>query len=159
MTAALDFRPINLQRDFDACRSFRKDSWICSFQTSEGFDQAIQGYRERIAERQTHPLWFYEHVWLNETLIGQLEYRAFSREDGVGYVHLFYLIEQYRHQGLGSTLQRHVSANLKAASCHSAVLSVSRTNTPALKHYAKHGWQFMAPNPKHPMTDFYRKCL
>lgn len=159
MTDPLVFRPINLRRDFDACLTFRKDGWVCSFQTTEGFDQAIQGYRQRIAERQANPLWFYEHVWLNETLIGQLEYRAFSRENGVGYVHLFYLTQQYRNQGLGGALQSRVSATLLASGCHSAVLSVSQTNTAARRHYAKHGWRFLAPNPKHANTDFFTKTL
>lgn len=35
------------------------------------------------------------------------------------------------------------------------MLSVSRLNKRAIKHFKRFGWEYLKPNPKHEVTDFY----
>ncbi|MZI93201.1 GNAT family N-acetyltransferase [Vibrio sp. CAIM 722] len=155
----LKFAAINLERDFPFCLAARRDSYFCSFHTDEGCEASLAGYRERIEQRLLDPRWYYLHVWWGHTLIGQLEFRTFYDEPEIGYVQLFYLLPEYRGQGLASQLHALIEETLRDAGCTQVQLSVSRTNPTALRFYHRHGWRFYQPNPKHQETDFYRLQL
>lgn len=155
----LDFKTIDLERDYERCVQVRRDAYFCSFHTYDGFVEFISGYQERIRERLKQPEWFYLHVWAGETLVGQLEFRSFFDEPGTGYVQLVYLFPEYRGTGLAAELQAYIRHQLRIAGCKWVMLSVSRTNLRAINHYHRFGWQFLRPNPKHAETDFYRLRL
>ena len=58
--------------------------------------------------------------------------------------------------GFAGELQSYICEQLAQAGCEKAILCVSRTNERALKHYAKFGWKYWKPNPKHyKPADFY----
>lgn len=152
----VEFKEINLERDFKVCVEARRDAYYCSFETYDGFAEFISGYRERVLERQEQAGWFYRHIWVGDEIIGQLEFRSFSDAPATGYVQLIYLFPEYRGTGLAAELQAHIRHQLHMAGCQWVMLSVSRTNLRALNHYRRFGWQFLRHNPKHLETDFYR---
>ncbi|EHH2556938.1 GNAT family N-acetyltransferase [Vibrio parahaemolyticus] len=152
------FRQISID-DLDLCVDARKDAYFCSFGHYDGFDDFINGYRERIIERLETPEWFYIHIFVSGQFAGQLEFRSFSPEPETGYVHLIYLKSNFRGLGLAPKLQDYIVNVLFRAGCKRAVLSVSRTNTRALTFYKRHNWEFVRKNPKHDETDFYQQWL
>ncbi|ASP40890.1 N-acetyltransferase [Bacterioplanes sanyensis] len=156
---SIEFKPVNLAADYDFCYAARKDAYYSSFHTDVGFDDFIQGYRERIQARQAQQGWFYIHVWQHQRIVGQLEFRSFSPEPDTGYVHLIYLMPDVRGTGVSRQLQTYIELELIRAGCRRAVLSVSRTNARALTFYQRHGWVFYRANPKHEETDFYQLWL
>lgn len=154
----IEFEPIDINSDFDLCVAFRRDSYFCSFNTYDGYEESIVGYRERMTKRLASPEWFYRHVWLDDEVIGQLEFRSFSDYPDTGYVHLIYLVPDYRGTGVVDQLEEYIAEQLSGAGCVYAILSVSRLNERAIRHYTRWGWDYFAPNPKHGTTDFYRRA-
>lgn len=156
----IQYKKIDLNNNFSRALTFRLDSFVCSFDSDEEFwkEAGEQGciYRNKLEQRKDDEAWCYYHVWHAGRIIGQLEFRSFSDWDKLGYVHLFYLIPEYRGIGVFDQLHRFVEDQLIMAGCSGAVLTASKTNLPALKAYDRHGWYWMGPNPKHAMTDFYR---
>lgn len=155
----VEFKEINLERDFEICVEARRDAYWCSFDSYDGFAEFICGYRERIRERLGQAEWHYLHVWVDGKIVGQLEFRGLSDEPDTGYVQLIYLFPEYRGTGLATELQTYIRHQLLDAGCKWAMLSVSRTNQRALNHYRRFGWQILRSNPKHEKTDFYRLSL
>lgn len=155
----IEYRVIDVERDYTTCYEFRRDSYFSSFATYQGYETSIEGYKERLLERINHPDWFYFHLWHNDNIIGQLEFRCFSPREETGYLNLIYLIPAYRGVGLASQLQDFIANYLRGRGCLYCMLSVSRTNQRALNHYAKFGWRYDSPNPKHDTTDFYLRDL
>lgn len=153
------FKAIDLERDFETCVAFRRDTHFCGFQSYEGFGNVLDGYRERMAERMEKTEWFYLHVWVDGQIAGQLEFRSTYQEPNTGYVHLIYLRGEFRGTGLADVLHDYICSKLRDVACRRAVLSVSRTNHRAVNFYQSHGWEFLAPNPKHATTDFYQRNL
>ncbi|MBJ7537423.1 GNAT family N-acetyltransferase [Marinomonas transparens] len=153
----VDFKRINVEDDFQTCVDFRRDSYFCSFDTYEGFEASIVGYQDNLFLKVGNPDYFYFHLWAQGKIIGQLEFRAFSELADTGYVNLIYLISEYRGSGLAAQLQQFIAEQLMEKGCKGALLSVSRTNRRALNHYQGWGWQYFSANPKHAMTDFYRR--
>ncbi|MFC4161091.1 GNAT family N-acetyltransferase [Chitinimonas lacunae] len=150
----LRFEKIDLAH-FSVCVQFRTDSYQCSFGSTMGLAEEMgpdgQRYREKIELRGRDARWGYYHVWQGDEIIGQLEFRSYSeQQEGWGYVHLFYLAPAFRGRGLFPTLQDFVTDALRAQRCRGAFLSVSPTNTRALRCYQKHGWRFFDDSPKRP---------
>jgi len=156
----IQYKKIDLNGNFERALTFRLDSFVCSFGSDQEFWQeagtAGHIYRDKLEQRKDDEAWRYYHVWHAGRIVGQLEFRTFSDWDTLGYVHLFYLIREYRGIGVFDHLHRFVEEQLIMAGCSGAVLSASKTNLPALKAYERHGWYWLGPNPKHAMTDFYR---
>ena len=152
----IEFKNIKLEEDFDICFQFRQDAYFCSFGTLVGFSKFISGYKERVYGRIAQKGWFYIHVWVNNEIVGQLEFRNFYSEPKTGYVNLIYLKPQYRSKGLAGKLQSFIKEKLLHSGCDQAILSVSRTNQRAVKHYQKFGWEYQNANPKNELTDFYK---
>ena len=153
----LRFLPVNIDNDFSKCHAFREDSFRCSFGSLDGFASSIEGYEQKIRERMREPQWFYLHLWKDEEIVGQLEFKTFSFKPEFGYVHLVYLCEHSRGLGLAEQAQTYIEKTLLEQGCKGAILSVSRENTRALRHYEKSGWTFLKANPKHRQTDFWQK--
>ncbi len=151
----IEFKTIDIERDFEFCVQARKDAYVCSFHREEGFEAFILGYREKMAARMGLSEWRYIHIWNDDEIIGQLEFRSQTPEPEIGYVHLIYIVPTWRGTGLSDKIQHYIQSSLKHSGCHRAMLSVSRTNPRALRHYLRHGWSYQEPNPKHAETDFY----
>ena len=153
----IQFKAINLKKDYDICVGFRKDSYICSFGTDDGYEKSISGYHERMTNRFQDNRWFYRHIWYENQIIGQLEFKSFSQWEQFGYVHLMYVIPEYRGLGIANQAQEYIEKKLISCGCKGAVLSVSRINQRAVHHYKKWGWYYVEKNPKHELTDFFRR--
>lgn len=151
-----DYRTIDLESHAELCLSFRRDAYMCSFGTLAGFEIFAADYIERVGKRVALDNWFYEHVWHNNTIVGQLEYRSDSDWQNFGYINLIYLSAPYRNKGLAEGLQQRIQTVLSNCSCRGAVLSVSRSNKAALKHYAKVGYLYIRDNPKRVGTEFWK---
>ena len=156
---SIEFKTIDVDSHFHKCYEFRKDSYYCSFGKTKGYDKSVSGYEGRIRERLNDKRWFYYHVWQDGKIIGQLEFRSYSQFDEFGYINLMYLIPEYRGVGIADNIHKYIIHCLISAKCYGAVLSVSRTNTRALKFYKRNGWQFHDNNPKHETTDFYKNVF
>ena len=52
LSMKISFRQINMD-DFELCVAARKDAYFCSFGHYDGFDDFINGYRQRVVERLT----------------------------------------------------------------------------------------------------------
>ncbi|MGB1309794.1 MAG: GNAT family N-acetyltransferase, partial [Leucothrix sp.] len=84
-------------------------------------------------------------------------FRSFSNKPNTGYVHLIYLVQGFRGLGVADEAQKFVFQVLREQGCQAAMLSVSRANERAVRHYTRTGWSYLAPNPKHELTDFYTR--
>lgn len=151
-----DFHPIDLENHAALCLSFRRDAYICSFGTLAGFEIFATEYIERVDKRLALDNWFYEHVWHDNIIVGQLEYRSDSDWPNFGYINLIYLSAPYQNQGLAVELQNRIQTTLRNCSCLGAVLSVSLSNKAALKHYSKLGYLYIGDNPKRVGTEFWK---
>ena len=121
----IKFKNIAIEQDFGHCLRFRRDSYFCSFQTYIGYEASVQGYEERMHLRLQDPRWHYVHLWDNNNLVGQLEFRSYSDFAHTGYVHLIYLIPAYRGTQAAAQAQDYIAQTLVAEGCTQAILSVS----------------------------------
>jgi len=152
-----EFRRIDVERHFSTCYEFRKDSHYCSFGTTENYEESIGNYRERIIERMSSHDWFYYHIWHNDQIIGQVEFKSYSFKPNYGYVHLIYVAPHYRGLGVADKAEEFIQSTLSDLRCLGIILSVSRENKRALNHYRKWDWKYLKKNPKHQLTDFYER--
>jgi ribosomal protein S18 acetylase RimI-like enzyme len=145
----LRFEPIDLQRNVETCVTFRRDSHFCSFGAGEAFDNVtggVEGYLSRLGERLKSLPEGIVHVWRNGRIVGQIEAQVPAGGVG-GYVNLLYLVPEERGRGVGGELHDYVVALFRRLGLPSVRLSVSLTNTPALRYYSKHGWRDVGPRP------------
>ena len=101
---------IDLSQHFDVCFQARKDAYLCSFHSLEGFDTFIEGYRDKLLRRLEEPHWFLQHLWLNDRIVGQIEFRSRTSEPEAGCLHLMYLTPDYRGMGLATQLQDYLKS-------------------------------------------------
>jgi len=141
MTAAqhpLTFRPIDLRADLESAVRIRRDSFVCSFGDDLRFDEAQ--YLGFLKAKHARDPWLAVHVFQDGQLIGQMEFDAYKPAPWIGYVNLYYLAPEYRGLGLAAQLDAYAADYLRRSGFASAHLSVSPTNTRALRFYAQHGW-------------------
>ncbi|MDM5073848.1 MULTISPECIES: GNAT family N-acetyltransferase [Aeromonas] len=149
-------KEINLDNNYHFCVKARRESFYCSFGNLIGFDKIICGYKNRIKMRLKTPGFHYYHVWLNDQIVGQLEFCSTWEKMNVGYIYLIYIEPQFRGSGLADELHGFILNKLLEAGCHQAVLSVSNTNKRAVSFYRKHHWRFLRKNYKHKTTDYFK---
>jgi ribosomal protein S18 acetylase RimI-like enzyme len=143
-SSIFEFKPIDLERHQDLCVRFRADSFVCSFGSDDRFyeedgngaERYLQWLMQRMAKIPNSCV----HIWKEEQIIGQMEMRRWKHDLNVGYVNLFYLIPEFRGQGLGQQLDRYAANFFRQLGCRSARLNVSPTNPAAMKFYLKQGW-------------------
>ena len=156
----VSFSPINLEKNFNKCVEFRRDSFECSFGNSDGYETTIGKngsiYFDKIKSRSSLSGWYYYHIFFEESIIGQLEFKNFSFLPQYGYVHLYYLDAAHRGKGHSRHLNDFVVNKLMDAGCKGAILSVSAGNERAIKFYEKFGWHRFKKNIKHDNFYFYR---
>lgn len=154
-----EFRPVNVDDHFSVCMAFRRDAFVCTFQSDHGFGPFIHGYEDRMRARLVDPRWYYIHIWDDDQIIGQLEFKCFSDEAETGYIHLIYLIPEYRGSGVADIAQQFMADTLHQAGCQAMLLTVSRTNVRALRHYRRWGWQRVGEDGSLRGTDIYRRDI
>jgi ribosomal protein S18 acetylase RimI-like enzyme len=159
----LKFKPINLEQYQDLCIRFRADSFVCSFGSVDRFYQAdgngaeryLKWLKQRIAEIPNSCV----HIWKGERIIGQIEMGRWKHDTNVGYINLFYLIPEFRGQGLGQHLDRYAAHFFKHLGCQSARLSVSPANRGAMSFYFKHGWVDLGQREDAPEVHYLEKTF
>jgi GNAT superfamily N-acetyltransferase len=159
----LKFKPINLDQYQDLCIRFRADSFVCSFGSVEQFYQAdgngaeryLKWLKQRIAEIPNSCV----HLWEGERIIGQIEMGRWKQDANVGYINLFYLIPEFRGQGLGQHLDQSAAHFFKHLGCQSARLSVSPANRGAMCFYLKHGWVDLGQREDAPEVHYLEKTF
>ncbi|OLE54113.1 MAG: hypothetical protein AUG51_09775 [Acidobacteria bacterium 13_1_20CM_3_53_8] len=157
----LEFRPIDLEKHSDVCVSFREDSYLCSFGSAEQFHESdgkgAERYLEWLRQRMTDLPNSCVHVWDGEHNVGQMEMRLSRDNASAGYVNLFYLVPEFRGKGISGLLDEYAQKFFQKLGCTSARLSVSPTNTAAVKFYLKNGWKDLGPREDHPEVNWMEK--
>jgi GNAT superfamily N-acetyltransferase len=98
------------------------------------------------------------HVWKEDRIIGQIEMRRWRDDPSIGYVNLFYLVPEFRGQGLGQQLDQYASRFFKRLGCRSARLNASPTNRVAMSFYLKYGWVDLGPQKDAPDVHLLKKA-
>jgi ribosomal protein S18 acetylase RimI-like enzyme len=140
------FRTIELPRDADTAVEFRRDSYVCSFGSEDGFggrETYLQWLTDRIAR---HPAG-HVHAWIGDAIIGQIEMHLRQDRPDEGYINLFYLAPSQRGSGLGSALHAYALDFMRTRNARRVTLCVSPTNARAVAYYLKHGWRDRGPLP------------
>ena len=141
----LEFRSIDFDADLETCLSFRKDSFVCSFPSSDEWKSRWNPdhYTEHLKDfAKKHPNGAL-HIWSDDEIIGQLEFE-YGNENG--HVFLFYLQPNVRGTGVATTVHQYVIDELKKSGCSTASLRVSPSNARAISYYKKHGWYDLGPD-------------
>jgi RimJ/RimL family protein N-acetyltransferase len=128
------FKTIELETQEQLVFDFRKDSFAVSFNDTSGFveEEYLEWLKEKI---NLFPDGFVM-VEKESEIIGQMELSIREYEGRlIGYVHLYYLKEPYRHKGYGKEIHRYALAFFSKHNVDEYHLRVSPTNTPALKFY------------------------
>ncbi len=137
----MKFEPVDLIKNLELCIHFRRDAHILSYDSSTDFniEECIAWFHSL---KENNPAGF-EHVILNNEIIGQLEFKSGIKEaDGSvsGYINLLYLLPEYRRKGYGLKLQEYVLSKFIADKCSVAYLRYLPKNQAAGSFYVKHGW-------------------
>jgi ribosomal protein S18 acetylase RimI-like enzyme len=150
-SSQLQFHPIDLARHGAIAVDFRRDSYVCSFGNDAIFVEENgadgSGYLAWLAARLEHFAEGHVHAWQGDSIVGQIEMIIGPRG---GYVNLFYLRPDARGHGLGDALHAYAVALLGRHRVGLAGLSVSPTNTRAIRYYQRHGWLDRGPRPGAP---------
>jgi ribosomal protein S18 acetylase RimI-like enzyme len=150
------FEPIDTGRDFDTCVAFRRDSYVASFGSLEGFADEMGAdhrlYREQLRARIAQVPEGNCHLWRDGQIVGQAEMRLFEEDSRVGYVSFFYVAPECRGAGLGRLLHEHAAAVFRRRGMRALRLSVSIRNENAIAFYQRLGWVAVGARPnKEPM--------
>lgn len=148
--ADLLFQTIDLSVHSALCVKFRLDSYLCSFADGQEQFEADSGkdgkdYIEWLQQRIIELPLGCVHVWEGTEVIGQIESRL--RDDGSGYVNLFYLTPEHRGSGKGRQLHDYAMSVFAARGVRIIQLTVSVQNSRALGFYQKLGWKNIGLRP------------
>lgn len=135
----IEFRKIDLERDIGLCIEFREDAFRESFPDSDDWKAHWNEveYRSWLPGRAKQYPDGFLHIWRDETIIGQLE---FKYENDSGHINLYYLRADYRGMGYGVLAHKQIVKTLQNHKCRTASLRVSPTNVRAIAFYEKLGW-------------------
>lgn len=137
----MHLKPVDLQESLELCVAFRRDAHLLSQGVEVEFnvEECIQWFLKITSD----PSCGFEHLWLNDRIIGQIEYRSAIQKERecFGYINLLYLLPEYRGQGYGLQLQHYMFQQFIAQECSHAYLRYFPQNLAAGRFYAKHGWQ------------------
>ncbi|TXK72398.1 GNAT family N-acetyltransferase [Paenibacillus sp. N3.4] len=139
----MEFRMIDVITDRKTMVSFRKDSYVVSFGSEEGFGDE-DDYMKRIEDRMIR---FPEGIVLVEhdgIPIGQIELQIVHYQGkDIGYVNLFYLTPENRSKGFGKQLVAYAESFFNRQQVNEYHLRVSPTNFHAVRFYEKHGLKIL----------------
>jgi ribosomal protein S18 acetylase RimI-like enzyme len=160
------FRAIDFEDDQDFERAFRQigDSFEASFGSRERFikEAGPEGsiYKDRcVAKKKLYPA---THMFLVESqghVVGQVEMGRYKHDLSKGYANIYYLEEKYRGLGLAEILDQWFEKAFREQGLSDALLSVSPSNTRALKFYIKRGWKNLGPRPDAPEVNLMERSF
>ncbi|MDQ6596478.1 GNAT family N-acetyltransferase [Bacillus salipaludis] len=134
----MNFRIIDIEKDKDLLIKFRKDTYIHSFGTDEGFDEI--GYINRMEERVNKCPSGQLIVEEDNTPIGQIGLGIVDYcGTQIGYINLIYLLSDYRGKGLGKDLITNAENFFRDMNVSEYHLRVSSTNQRAIQLYTNSG--------------------
>ncbi|MEY9869164.1 ribosomal protein S18 acetylase RimI-like enzyme [Peribacillus sp. B2I2] len=133
------FRTIDTDKDKDIIVKFRKDSFVVSFGSEDGFGDE-NTYLQRMKERVRKFPDGQVILEKDQEPIGQMELQIREYEGTeIGYVNLFYLIPEYRSKGLGKELVRYAENFFRQFNVSEYHLRVSPNNQRAIRLYTNSG--------------------
>ncbi|MDW7613827.1 GNAT family N-acetyltransferase [Peribacillus simplex] len=146
------FRTIDTDKDKDIIIKFRKDSFVVSFGSEDGFGDE-NTYLKRMKERVRKFPDGHVIIEKDQEPIGQMELQIREYEGTeIGYVNLFYLIPEYRSKGLGKELVRYAENFFRQFNVSEYHLRVSSDNQRAIRLYSNSGMmKIMEENEKYPI--------
>jgi ribosomal protein S18 acetylase RimI-like enzyme len=137
---ALTYRRIDPHADADLAFANYRDAAIASF-----------GPGTRSAERKRYLPWLRSRVeefpdghvlaFAGDQCVGQLELQV-PYGLAIGYVNLFYVSREYRHQGFGRVLHDYAERYFRSWDATRIELDVSLGNTQAVGFYQRLGYEF-----------------
>lgn len=137
----LEFRPVNLEKHLQQSIKFRQDTWLVSYGNLDGYSEKDTiNWFEKLAV--SNPSGFL-HIWLDDALIGQLEFNCQLLDDKQKpfvYINLFYLIDAYRGKNAANLIHEYVMQQAATNQCEYALLRYIPGNIRAKKFYLKHAW-------------------
>ena len=156
----VEFKKADLVNDLKLCIQFRKDSFLASFgsadewvkQSGEKGEKYIDWLRQYAKQNPDGVI----HLWKNNKIIGQIECKVESSFPGKAYINLFYLIPEVRGTGVSKLMHEYVIDLFIRKGCHTARLSVSESNKPALAFYKKYGWAYVKPREEDQTVHLYQ---
>ncbi|MDP5274932.1 GNAT family N-acetyltransferase [Chengkuizengella axinellae] len=151
------YHTIDIEQDFETLYKFRKDSYVVSFG-----DDSLSGSRESYMNKLKERLVSFPDglviVKNNNQPIGQITMQIKPYEGKIiGYVNLFYLIEEYRNKGFGDQLIQYADKIFKKHEVTEYHLRVTTTNERAIYFYKKQGFKMLKKEEKHSVPR-YRMC-
>ncbi|SNT18454.1 Ribosomal protein S18 acetylase RimI [Bacillus sp. OK838] len=146
------FRTIDTDKDKDIIIKFRKDSFVVSFGSEDGFGDE-NTYLKRMKERVRKFPDGHVIIEKDQEPIGQMELQIREYEGTeIGYVNLFYLIPEYRSKGLGKELVRYAENFFRQFNVSEYHLRVSSDNQRAIRLYSNSGMmKIREENEKYPV--------
>jgi ribosomal protein S18 acetylase RimI-like enzyme len=139
------FRPMCIEDDKETIIYFRQDFFLVSFGNVDGFGHS-ENYIKWVTERSALFPDGFMLVEEHGDLVGQIELQIVEYEEKrIGYVHLFYLILEYRDKGRGKELLSYAETFFQRHGINEYQLRVSVTNKRAISFYEKHGLEIMHP--------------
>ncbi|MFX3674765.1 MAG: GNAT family N-acetyltransferase [Paenisporosarcina sp.] len=134
------FRPIDVEKDKNIIIKFRKDTYVLSFGTEEGFDETayMTRLRERVNKFPNGQVLLVE----GDRPIGQIGLFITELEGSeIGYVNLYYLISEFRGKGIGKELINYAENFFRESNISEYHLRVSSTNQSAIRLYTNSGME------------------
>lgn len=153
----LSFPPVDPVRDAELCATFCTDAFVCSLGSADRFDP--ERYRRELPEKLARFSGSFVLVYLGETVIGMVELSRWKHDASVGYVNQFYLMPEYRGQGLGAQLERYAEGIFRRLGIRTLRLSVSPINQRAMAFYRRHGWRDLGVRPDRPEVHYFEKTF
>ncbi|MFE4130649.1 GNAT family N-acetyltransferase [Peribacillus sp. YIM B13482] len=146
------FHTIDIDKDKDIIIKFRKDSYVVSFGSEDGFGDE-NTYLQRMKERVRKFPDGHMIIEKDQEPIGQMELQIREYEGTeIGYVNLFYLIPEYRSKGLGKELVRYAENFFRQFNVSEYHLRVSSDNQRAIRLYSNSGMmKIREENEKYPV--------
>ncbi|WP_230163479.1 GNAT family N-acetyltransferase, partial [Peribacillus simplex] len=146
------FRTIDTDKDKDIIIKFRKDSFVVSFGSEDGFGDE-NTYLQRMKERVRKFPDGQVIIEKDQEPIGQMELQIREYEGTeIGYVNLFYLIPEHRSKGLGNELVRYAERFFRQFNVSEYHLRVSPDNQRAIRLYTDTGMMKISEeNEKYPV--------
>jgi GNAT superfamily N-acetyltransferase len=159
----LSFKTIELPQSESFCIQFRVDSYVVSF------GDASQFYKECGADGAVYIDWLQKklskdpasavHIWEGGSIIGQMELGVLKDNPQIGNVNLYYLVPDKRGLGYSAYLDAYAIQYLKNRGLSKSRLSVSPTNTRAIRFYEKNGWKDIGPRSTNPLVHWMEKSF
>lgn len=147
MRSRLRFECVDFENHSQLCFQFRKDAHIVSYGDESGFHlQEMNDWFQHLLKDNVSG---FRHVWLDNQIIGQLEYKTKIMDQDesnspftYSYINLFYLASEMRNQGIGQHMHDFVINECRQDGSQEIYLRYVPGNKQAKAFYRKNGWLF-----------------